>query len=74
MSAEVIGTLILASVAVLGSIGSVLLLAFRVGALTGRMDARMSNGEADREQIWKAIGAITDRFNRHTETHNRAKR
>lgn len=69
MSAEVIGTLIMASVAVLGSIGSVLLLAFRVGALTGRMDARISNGEADREQIWKAVGAMTDRFNRHVETH-----
>lgn len=69
MSAEVISGLIVAAIAVLGSIGSVLLLAFKVGALTGKMDARISHGDADREQIWKAIGAITDRYNRHVETH-----
>lgn len=74
MSPDLIAALVTAGVAVLGSIGSVLLLAFRVGNLTGKMDARMSSGEVDRTQIWKAISALTDRFNRHTETHLKAKR
>lgn len=73
MSTEVISGLIVAAVAVLGSIGSVLLLSFRVGSLTGKMDTRMAHGEADREQIWKAIGAITDRYNRHVETHSKGR-
>lgn len=69
MTVEVISGLVVAAVAVLGSIGSVLLLSFRVGSLTGKMEARISHGDADREQIWKAIGALTDRYNRHTEQH-----
>ena len=71
MTVDTIAAIILAAVAVLGSIGSVLLLSFRVGSLTGKMDARITHGETDRDAIWKAIGAVTDRFNRHTEQHSK---
>lgn len=74
MTPETIAGLIVAAVAVLGSIGSVLLLAFRVGTLNGKMDARMQGSEMDRANIWKAVGALTDRLNRHIEQHQRGKR
>ncbi len=74
MSAEAISSLILAAVAVLGSIGSVLLLAFRVGAISGKIDARMTSCEQDRSNMWKAIDVVTGRFNRHMERQARSRR
>lgn len=70
MRAEVYATLALAGVAVLGCISSVLLLAFRVGKLTGSVEARMSQSDTDRAGIWRAIGVLTAKVDRHIERHN----
>lgn len=69
MTAQVYASLALAGVAVIGAIGSVFLLAFRVGKLTGSVEARMSHGETDRVNIWRAIGALTAKMDRHIERH-----
>ena len=69
MTGTDIGTLALAAVAVLGCISSVLLLAFRVGRLTGMTEARMAHSEADRTRIWQAIGALVSKVDRHIEGH-----
>jgi hypothetical protein len=65
--AQETATLAIAGVAVLGCIGSVLLLAFRVGRLTGEITARQKAGEDDRIRLWQALGALTDRINTHVE-------
>lgn len=71
MNGETIGTLSIAAVAVLGSIGSVLMLAYRVGKLSGEIGARMVGSETDRARLWQAIGALTDKLDRHIERYVR---
>lgn len=68
MNTEAIATLALAGVAIAGSIGSALLLAFRVGKLTSSVEARISEGEKDRRRIWKALGKLVGKVDRHIET------
>lgn len=69
MTATTIGTLALAAVAILGCIGSVLMLAYRVGRLTGGVEARMLTGEQDRTKLWEQFGAIMAKLDRHIEGH-----
>lgn len=69
MTATDIGTLVLAATTMLGSIGAVLLLAFRVGRLTGVTEARINNGDSDRSRIWQAIGEVVAKLDRHIEGH-----
>lgn len=71
MKAQELATLAIAGVAVLGCVGSVLLLAFRVGKLTGELTARMTLGENDRVRIWQSLGALVEKFDRHIEGHGR---
>lgn len=71
MTATDIGTLALAGIAIMTSVGSVLLLAFRVGKLTGTIEARMANADSDRSRIWQAIGELVAKFDRHIEGHGR---
>jgi hypothetical protein len=61
----------MAGMAIFGTMGSVLLLAFRVGRLTGTMEARMSTSESDRVNIWKQLGALASKVDRHIEGHGR---
>lgn len=70
MNATEVGTLILAAMAVIGSILSVLALSYRVGRLTGKVDTRIDHGEADRDKIWQAIGKLADRMNQHVDEHH----
>lgn len=74
MRTQELATLAVAGVAVLGCIGSVLLLAFRVGKLTGELTARMTVGDNDRVRIWQSIGALTGKIDRHIERHVRGAR
>ena len=74
MSLEAVSSLILAAVAVLGSIGSVLLLAFRVGTMSGKIDARLEISQDDRTNIWKALDVLSGRFNKHVEYHAKRRR
>lgn len=62
-----IGTLILAGVAVFTSVASVLLLAFRVGKLTGSTEARMASMTDESGRQWQAIGRIDGKLDRHIE-------
>lgn len=64
-----VGTLIIAGIAVASSIASVLLLAYRVGRLTGTVEARLQHGDTDRVNIWRQLGALAERLNRHIEGH-----
>ncbi len=65
--------IVTAGVAVVSSIGSVLLLAYNVGKLTGIHDARLKAGEDDSKSIWKSLGILTGRFDRHIEHHPAAR-
>lgn len=71
MNASEITAIVLAAVAVITCIGSILLLAFRVGRLTGTIESRMSQGETERTRIWEAIGALVAKVDRHIETPHR---
>jgi hypothetical protein len=66
-----IAVLITAGAAILGSIGSVLLLAYRVGRLTGSTEARITHGETDRSNLWRALGELMAKVDRHIETPHR---
>lgn len=69
MNTTELASLVIASLAVAGAIGSVLMLAYRVGRLTGATEARMSQGDTDRTNLWRALGELTERFNRHIDQH-----
>lgn len=70
MNPAITGAFIVAGASVLGSIGAVLLLAFRVGRLTGQYEARLQFGDADRVNIWKQIGALGSKVDRHIESRH----
>lgn len=64
---EALALALTAAVAVAGSIGSVLLLAVRVGRLMGSTGARITASETDRGKLWAALGVLTHRLDRHIE-------
>lgn len=64
-------TAAIVAVPVLTLAGAVLLLAFRVGKLTGQTEARINAGDTDRSRIWEAIGKLTARQDRHVEVMHR---
>jgi len=55
---------------VLGSIGATLLLAFRVGRLTGTVTARLDHADTDRVNIWKQLGNLAGKVDRHIEARH----
>jgi hypothetical protein len=69
LTTGVVVSLVTAATAVAGSIGSVLLLAYNVGKLTGSTDARLKAGERDGASLHQSLGVLTGRFNRHIEDH-----
>ena len=69
MNIATIVSLVIAVTSVLGTIGSVLLLAYRVGRLTGATDARITHGEKDRASLWHQVTGLAARFDRHIEHH-----
>lgn len=71
MSVTIVATLAIAAVAVLGCIGSVLLLAFRVGRLIGSTEQRLTNGESDRIRLWDELGKLLAWRDRHVEITHR---
>lgn len=62
-----IATLVLAGVAVVGLIGSVLTLAFRVGRLAGTMQGFMATTLSDNRHLWEEYGKLSERLSRHIE-------
>jgi hypothetical protein len=71
VNAADLATIAGAVVSVLVCVGSVLLLAYRIGRLTGTVETRMSFGETDRANIWTAIGALGGKVDRHIEISHR---
>lgn len=71
MSGGELAGIIVAGVAVLGAIGSVLILAFRVGNLVGSVTAFMSASERDRATIRTDLQRQTDRLSLHIEHHGK---
>lgn len=71
MSATDVATLAVAGVVIVTAIGSILLLSYRIGRLTGTTEARISYGENDRTHIWEKLGALGSKLDRHIETHGR---
>lgn len=69
MSAADISGLILTGVAVAGSIGSVLMLAFRVGKLTGTVEASISSGKDSDTAQMASILRLTERLDAHLTGH-----
>lgn len=63
--------IVAAGVMVLGMLGSVLILVFRIGTLSGKIDSFMATYERDRSDILKDQGRLEERLNRHIETHER---
>lgn len=61
--------IVVAGVAVLGAIGSVLLLAFRVGNLVGTFTAFMAASERDRATLRTDLQRTSDRIALHIEHH-----
>lgn len=59
--------LILAGVAVMGAIGSTLMLSIRIGTLIGKIGAHMEMVTTALAQIWSEIGTINARQDRHVE-------
>lgn len=70
MNAGVITSLIIAGVAVAGAIGSILLLAVRVGTLIGRVDGHIRISDDDRAKLWRELGRSNGRLDRHTEIYH----
>lgn len=69
MNAADISGLILTGVAVAGSIGSVLMLAFRVGRLTGTVEASIASGKESDASAAAAILRLTERLDAHLTSH-----
>lgn len=67
MTAQVLSALILAAIAVLGAIGSVLMLSFRVGTLVGKVSAWQERSVADAARIWAEFAALDAKHDKHIE-------
>lgn len=67
MKTELISAIVVAAAAVLGSIGSVLILAVRVGRLIGTVESHIVVSDHDRQRLWQEIGSLRQSQERHTE-------
>lgn len=70
MNAATWAAVVSAGVLMLGLIGGVLGLTFRIGVLSGKVDSFMQTSERDRSEILKDIGRIEERHERHLEQHH----
>lgn len=70
MNPESVGALIAAAVMLLGLLGGVLSLTYRIGHMSGKIDSFMANYERDRADLLKDIGRIEERHERHVEGHD----
>jgi hypothetical protein len=56
----------------LGMLGGVMSLAFRVGNLSGQVIGFMQTAQRDRTDVLTELGKIDGRLERHIEQHDRA--
>lgn len=69
MSTVAITSIILAAVAILGTIASVTALTFRVGRLIGTTETLITQGTADRTLLRTEIVQVASRLDRHEQWH-----
>lgn len=69
MNGGELAAFILAGVAVLGAIASVMTLSFRVGTLVGTVTSFMAASERDRLALRADLTRQTDRLSMHIEHH-----
>lgn len=67
MNSAVWSAIAVAACAVLGTIGAVLALAFRVGRLVGTVEAANRSAIDDRQRLWQELGRANGRIERHLE-------
>jgi hypothetical protein len=72
VNAETLGTVIVAAVAVLGMLGSLVALTYRMGTLSGRIMSFMETAQRDRTEVLTEMGKIGNQLERHIETHHRS--
>lgn len=70
MNAQNIAAWATVGVMLLGTLGGLLALTFKIGALTGQLTSFMQTSERDRTEITKDIGRIEERHERHIEIHH----
>jgi hypothetical protein len=71
VTASTIVLMITTGIAIIGAIGSVLLLAFRIGTLVGTNAAFMAASEGDRASLRADLTRLADRFSLHVEHHGK---
>lgn len=69
MNAETIAALASAGASIVGSMMCVLLLAYRVGKLTGTVEARISASEKDYSWLRGVVETLSAAFHKHLEGH-----
>ena len=69
MSTTEVTSVILAAVAILGTIGSVTALTFRVGRLIGTTETLITQGTADRTLLREQITQVGAQISRHEQWH-----
>lgn len=67
MNPDLLVGIVTAGLLVVGLIGSILALTFRIGVLSGKVDSFMATTERDRAEMLKDIGRIDERFERHLD-------
>lgn len=73
MSTQTIIAVILAAISVLGAIGAVLALAFRMGTLNGTVLSFMGRAATDRTEVLTELGKLDAKLDGHIEWHARGK-
>lgn len=69
MDATTISALVIAGLAVLGTLSSVLLLAFRVGTLIGKVTSFMEMSASDRKSLHESVDRVKIRLEDHIIAH-----
>lgn len=69
MNTVVVTSIILAAVAILGTVASVTALTFRVGRLIGTTETLITQGVADRTLLRTEIVHVASQIDRHEQWH-----
>lgn len=70
MNSGTVAAWVAAGVMTLTMVGSLVVLAFNIGALKGQLTSFMATSERDRAEHLKDIGRIEERYERHIEMHH----
>lgn len=74
MNAATLSAIIMASVMVLGMLGTLVTLVFKIGTLNGRLITFMEVVQRDNNLIAGKFGSLDSKLDRHIEWHTEGKR